>query len=177
MIWRGPMVARYLTQFLTGVPWDELDYLVIDLPPGTGDAQLTLTQTAPLSGAVIVTTPQDVSLIDARKGLEMFRKVNVPVLGIVENMSVFCCPNCGHRSAIFGEGGAKAEAARLGVEFLGALPLEPAIRELSDAGQPVVQARPDSAEAQLYAAIAARVWAKCQARLAAPAAGPRIVVE
>ena len=178
MIWRGPMVMGALEQMMGQTSWGPLDIMIVDMPPGTGDAQLTMAQRVPLTGAVIVSTPQDIALIDARRGIRMFEKTNVPVLGIVENMSVFCCPNCGHQSAIFGEGGARREAARQGVEFLGALPLEPAIRELSDAGRPVVKARPDSPEAGIYAAVAARVWAQCEARLAAPAAsGPRIVIE
>jgi ATP-binding protein involved in chromosome partitioning len=177
MIWRGPMVMGALEQMMGQVLWGKLDIMVVDMPPGTGDAQLTMAQRVPLTGAVIVSTPQDIALIDARRGIRMFERTNVPVLGIVENMSVFCCPNCGHRSPIFGEGGARREAERLGVEFLGALPLDPAIRELSDAGTPVVQARPESAEAGMYAAIAARVWAKCLARLGGAPAGPRIVVE
>lgn len=177
MIWRGPMVMGALEQMMGQTLWGDLDIMVVDMPPGTGDAQLTMAQRVPLTGAVIVSTPQDIALIDARRGIRMFERTNVPVLGIVENMSMFCCPNCGHMSAIFGEGGARREAERLGVEFLGALPLEPAIRELSDAGHPVVQARPDSTEAGLYGAIAARLWEKCLERIAAPAAGPRIVVE
>jgi ATP-binding protein involved in chromosome partitioning len=177
MIWRGPMVMGALEQMMGQVLWGPLDIMLVDMPPGTGDAQLTMAQRVPLTGAVIVSTPQDIALVDARRGIRMFERTSVPVLGIVENMSVFCCPNCGHRSAIFGEGGAAREAERLGVEFLGALPLDPAIRELSDAGQPVVQARPDSAEAVAYGAMAARVWQKCIERLAAPAAAPRIVVE
>ncbi len=137
MIWRGPMVMSALTQMLREVAWGELDVLVVDMPPGTGDAQLTMAQQVPLAGAVIVSTPQDLALIDARKGLNMFRKVDVPVLGIVENMSYFICPHCGKRSDIFGHGGAQSEAERLGVPFLGEVPLIP-IRETSDAGTPVV---------------------------------------
>jgi len=151
-----------------------LDIMVVDMPPGTGDAQLTMSQRVPLAGVVIVSTPQDVALIDARRGVRMFEKVNVPVLGIVENMSFFCCPNCGHRSEIFGHGGARVEAERLGVEFLGELPLKLAIRELSDAGTPIVLARPDGEEATTYRAIAARIWQKLAQ---AVPAGPRIVVE
>jgi len=149
--------------------------MVVDMPPGTGDAQLTMSQRVPLAGAVIVSTPQDVALIDARRGVRMFERVNVPVLGIVENMSVFCCPNCGHRTPLFGQGGARAEAERLGVEFLGELPLTLAIRELSDAGTPIVADRPDTPEAEAYRAIARRMWAKVSG--AAPQAGPRIVME
>src|SRR5712691_12051962 len=149
MIWRGPMIHKYLTVFLTQIPWGELDYLVIDLPPGTGDAQLTLTQTAPLSGAVIVTTPQDVSLIDARKGLEMFKQVRVPVLGIVENMSYFQADD-GKRYEIFGSGGGKKLAESARVAFLGQLPIDPRVAECGDQGEPVVTKYADSAVAQAY---------------------------
>jgi ATP-binding protein involved in chromosome partitioning len=176
MIWRGPMVMGALEQMMGQTLWGELDIMVVDMPPGTGDAQLTMAQRVPLTGAVIVSTPQDIALIDARRGIRMFERTNVPVLGIVENMSVFCCPHCGHRTEIFGQGGARREAERLGVEFLGALPLEMAIRELSDAGHPVVQARPDSPAAELYTAIARRVWDKCLERIGTTQ-GPRIVVE
>ncbi len=134
MIWRGPMVMSAIQQMLRDVAWGELDILVVDLPPGTGDAQLTMAQQVPLSGAVIVSTPQDIALLDARKGLNMFRKVDVPVLGIIENMSYFSCPNCGHRSEIFSHGGAHREADKLGVEFLGEVPLDIVIRETSDDG-------------------------------------------
>ncbi|MCK8786505.1 Mrp/NBP35 family ATP-binding protein [Roseomonas sp. NAR14] len=173
MIWRGPMVMGALEQMLGQVEWGELDILVVDMPPGTGDAQLTMSQRVPLAGAVIVSTPQDVALIDARRGVRMFEKVRVPVLGLIENMSYFCCPACGHRAEIFGHGGARAEAARMGVEFLGELPLRLAIRELADAGTPIVAARPESEEARAYAGMAARLWEK----VSEPAAGPRIVVE
>src|SRR4051812_14618818 len=156
MIWRGPMVHKYLTAFLTQVDWGELDYLVIDLPPGTGDAQLTLTQTAPLSGAVIVTTPQDVSLIDARKGLEMFRQVHVPVLGIVENMSYFLAGD-GKRYEIFRHGGGKKLATDANVPFLGEIPLDPRVAECGDAGDPIVHKYPDSLIAKAYLALASRV--------------------
>ena len=176
MIWRGPMVMGALEQMMGQVEWGSLDIMVVDMPPGTGDAQLTMSQRVPLAGAVIVSTPQDVALIDARRGVKMFEKVNVPVLGIIENMSFFCCPNCGHRSDIFGHGGARAEAERLGVEFLGELPLKLAIRELADAGSPIVAARPEGEEAAAYRAIAARLWAKLEGAGAAKA-GPRIVVE
>src|SRR4029079_17510432 len=142
--------------------WGELDVLVVDMPPGTGDAQLTMAQQVPLAGAVIVSTPQDLALIDARKGLAMFRKVNVPVLGIVENMSTFVCPHCGERSDIFGHGGARADAARLGVPFLGEVPLTLAIRETSDAGRPVMATDPDSPPAQAYREIAGRTLAELQ---------------
>ncbi|GAA0596801.1 Mrp/NBP35 family ATP-binding protein [Craurococcus roseus] len=176
MIWRGPMVMGALEQMMGQVEWGALDVMVVDMPPGTGDAQLTMSQRVPLAGAVIVSTPQDVALLDARRGVRMFERVNVPVLGLVENMSVFCCPNCGHRAEIFGHGGAKREAERLGVEFLGELPLALSIRELADAGTPIVAARPDTAEAACYRRIAARLWEKLEGAGAA-AAGPRIVVE
>ncbi|WP_419896467.1 Mrp/NBP35 family ATP-binding protein [Roseomonas sp. USHLN139] len=175
MIWRGPMVMGALEQMLGQVDWGKLDVLVVDMPPGTGDAQLTMSQRVPLAGAVIVSTPQDVALIDARRGIRMFEKVQVPVLGLVENMSFFCCPQCGHRSEPFGHGGARAEAERMGVEFLGELPLKLEIRELSDAGTPVVGARPDSHEAATYRQIAARLREKLGHRRPAPA--PRFVVE
>jgi ATP-binding protein involved in chromosome partitioning len=157
MIWRGPMVMSALTQMLRDVDWGALDVLVVDMPPGTGDAQLTLAQNVPLKGAVIISTPQDLSLIDARRGLAMFRKVNVPVLGIVENMSYFQCPQCGTRSDIFGHGGARHEAERLGVPFLGEIPLHMAIRETSDAGTPVVESEPGGAHAAAYRTIAGAV--------------------
>jgi ATP-binding protein involved in chromosome partitioning len=175
MIWRGPMVMGALEQMMGQVEWGELDVMVVDMPPGTGDAQLTMSQRVPLAGAVIVSTPQDVALIDARRGVKMFEKVNVPVLGLIENMSFFCCPNCGHRAEIFGHGGARAEAERMGVDFLGELPLKLAIRELADAGSPIVAARPEGEEAAAYRAIAQRLWAKLQGTGAK--AGPRIVVE
>ncbi len=174
MIWRGPMVQSALQQMLRDVAWGELDVLVVDLPPGTGDAQLTMAQQVPLAGAVIVSTPQDIALLDARKGLNMFRRVDVPVLGIVENMSYFCCPNCGHRTDIFSHGGAKREAESLGMEFLGEVPLDIAIRETSDEGQPIVMSQPDSEHAKVYRQIAARVWEK----VAGPQRGtPKIVIE
>jgi ATP-binding protein involved in chromosome partitioning len=156
VIWRGPMVHRAVTQFLTDIPWGQLDYLVIDLPPGTGDAQLTLTQTAPLSGAVIVTTPQDVSLIDARKGLEMFRQVRVPVLGIVENMSYFVGED-GKRYEIFRHGGGKKLADEAGVPFLGDLPIDPRVAECGDLGEPIVSKYPDTAVSKAYLALASTV--------------------
>jgi len=158
VIWRGPMVVSALTQMLRDVAWGDLDVLVIDMPPGTGDVQLTIAQQVPLSGAIIVSTPQDLALIDARKGLNMFRKVDVPVLGIVENMSTFICPRCGERSDIFGHGGAEREADKLGIPFLGGVPLHMEIREKSDAGQPIVATNPDSPHAQVYRDIAARAW-------------------
>ncbi len=174
MIWRGPMVMGALEQLMGQVAWGALDIMVVDMPPGTGDAQLTMSQRVPLAGAVIVSTPQDVALIDARRGVRMFEKVNVPVLGLIENMSFFCCPNCNHRTDIFGHGGAKLEAERLGVEFLGELPLKLAIRELADAGTPIVAARPESEEAQAYQRIATRLREKLAAR---GAAGPKIVID
>ena len=158
MIWRGPMVASAITQMLRDVAWGALDVLVVDMPPGTGDAQLTLAQSVPLDGAVIVSTPQDLALIDARRGVAMFRDVGVPILGIVENMSYFVCDQCDKRHAIFGSGGARVEAARLGVPLLGELPLDPAIRERSDLGLPILVADPDGPVATLYAAIADAVW-------------------
>ncbi|WP_431284922.1 Mrp/NBP35 family ATP-binding protein [Humitalea sp. 24SJ18S-53] len=173
MVWRGPMVMGALEQMLGQVDWGPLDIMIVDMPPGTGDAQLTMSQRVPLAGAVIVSTPQDVALIDARRGVRMFEKVGVPVLGLIENMSVFCCPNCGHTTDIFGHGGAKAEATRLGVEFLGELPLKLAIRELADAGTPIVMARPESEEAATYRAMAARVWEKASVPRAS---GPKIVM-
>jgi ATP-binding protein involved in chromosome partitioning len=162
MIWRGPMVISAITQMLREVDWGELDVLVVDMPPGTGDAQLTMAQQVPLAGAVIVSTPQDLALIDARKGLNMFRKVDVPVLGIVENMSYFNCPKCGEQSNIFGHGGARNEADKLGVPFLGEVPLDMIVRERSDSGQPVVVTAPDSQHAGIYRDIAARVMAEIQ---------------
>jgi ATP-binding protein involved in chromosome partitioning len=175
MIWRGPMVMSALTQMLREVAWGDLDVLIVDMPPGTGDAQLTMAQQVPLAGAVIVSTPQDLSLIDARKGLNMFRRVDVPVLGIVENMSTFICPHCGTRTDIFGHGGAEAEAARIGVPFLGGVPLHSAIRQLSDAGTPVVAVEPEGEHAQIFAAIARRVWQGVKEAGARQA--PRIVME
>ena len=169
-IWRGPMVHKYLTVFLTQISWGELDYLVIDLPPGTGDAQLTLTQTAPLSGAVIVTTPQDVSLIDARKGLEMFRQVHVPVLGIVENMSYFMGED-GKRYEIFRHGGGHKLAQAAGVPFLGEIPIEPKVAECGDQGDPIVHKYPDSGVAKAYVALATTV-AQQIGKMAPPAELP-----
>jgi len=174
MIWRGPMVMSALTQMLREVEWGTLDVMVVDMPPGTGDAQLTMAQQVPLKGAVIVSTPQDLALIDARRGIAMFRRVNVPVLGIVENMSTFICPHCGTRSDIFGHGGARHEAERLGVPFLGEVPLDIAIREKSDAGLPVVATAPDSPLAQCYRDIAARVR---DSLLVAGRQAPKIVIE
>jgi ATP-binding protein involved in chromosome partitioning len=174
MIWRGPMVQSALTQMMGDVAWAPLDVLVLDMPPGTGDAQLTIAQRVPLKGAVIVSTPQDIALIDARKGLAMFRKTQVPVLGIVENMSTFVCPHCGHETHIFGHGGARETAAQLGAPFLGEIPLVPAIRETSDAGTPIVALKPDSAEAQSFLALARTIAEK----IAAPARpAPKIIME
>jgi ATP-binding protein involved in chromosome partitioning len=176
MIWRGPMVMSALNQMLRDVLWAPLDILVVDLPPGTGDAQLTMAQQVPLAGAVIVSTPQDIALIDARRGLSMFQKVDVPVLGIIENMSYFLCPHCGERSDIFSHGGARREAERLGVEFLGEVPLDLVIRETSDEGRPVTVSEPGSPHAQLFREIAAKVWAKVSDE-GARRAPPRIVIE
>jgi ATP-binding protein involved in chromosome partitioning len=162
MIWRGPMVMSALTQLLREVEWSETDVMIIDMPPGTGDAQLTLAQQTPLSGAVIVSTPQDLALIDARKGLNMFRKVNVPVLGIVENMSYFICTKCGERHEIFGHGGARAEAEKLGVPFLGEVPLDMEVRLRSDQGLPIVETLPDSMHTAIYRDIARQVWASIE---------------
>jgi len=159
MIWRGPMIMGALNQLLTQVAWGELDMLVIDLPPGTGDAQLSLAQKVKLRGAVVVSTPQDIALIDARRGVKMFEQVKVPVLGIVENMSYFCCPNCNHRTEIFGHGGAAAEAARIGVPLLGEVPLLLAIRETGDAGAPITATAPQSEAAAAFRTIAANVLA------------------
>jgi ATP-binding protein involved in chromosome partitioning len=174
MIWRGPMVMSALTQMLREVEWGALDVMVVDMPPGTGDAQLTMAQQVPLKGAVIVSTPQDLALVDARRGIAMFRRVNVPVLGIVENMSYFLCPHCGERSDIFGHGGARAEAERLGVPFLGEVPLDMEIREKSDAGLPVVATAPDGAHAKIYRDIAARVR---DGLAGASRPAPKIVIE
>ena len=174
-IWRGPMVMSAIEQMLRDVAWGDLDILVIDMPPGTGDAQLTLSQRAKLAGAVIVSTPQDLALIDARKGLNMFRKVNVPLLGIVENMSHFLCTDCGARHELFGHGGAAAEAEKLGVPFLGEVPLEMAIRATSDDGTPIVASQPESQHAAHYQKITARLLA--QLDLVQPKAAPKIVME
>jgi ATP-binding protein involved in chromosome partitioning len=174
MIWRGPMVMSALTQMLREVEWGALDIMVVDMPPGTGDAQLTMAQQVPLKGAVIVSTPQDLALIDARRGIAMFRRVNVPVLGIVENMSYFLCPHCGERSEIFGHGGARREAERLGVPFLGEVPLDMEIREKSDSGLPVVATAPDGAHAKIYREIAARVR---DGLAGASRPAPKIVIE
>jgi ATP-binding protein involved in chromosome partitioning len=177
MIWRGPMVMSALTQMLREVDWGELDVMVVDMPPGTGDAQLTMAQQVPLAGAVIVSTPQDLALIDARRGIAMFRRVNVPVIGIVENMSYFLCPQCGGRSDIFGHGGARHEAERLGVPFLGEIPLDMAIRETSDAGRPVVATDPDGPHARAYRAVAQAVWDQIGGGRGPVRPPPRIVIE
>ncbi len=176
MIWRGPMVISALTQMLREVDWGTLDVMVVDMPPGTGDAQLTMAQQVPLKGAVIVSTPQDLALIDARRGIAMFKRVNVPVLGIIENMSYFLCPNCGSRSDVFSHGGARHEAERLGVPFLGEVPLHMTIREKSDAGLPVVASEPDGPLAAVYRDIAAKVRDQLKSGAAGRAA-PRIVIE
>jgi len=177
MIWRGPMVMSALEQMLREVEWGDLDVLIVDMPPGTGDAQLTMAQRVPLTGAVIVSTPQDIALLDARKGLNMFRKVDVPVFGIVENMSYFCCPNCGHRSEIFAHGGARRTAAELGCDFLAEIPLDIAIRETSDGGEPIVVSQPGSPQAKSYVELAERVQEKIASALGdLGRKTPRIVV-
>ena len=176
MIWRGPMVMSAITQMLREVEWGKLDVMVVDMPPGTGDAQLTMAQQVPLKGAVIVSTPQDLALIDARRGVAMFKRVNVPVLGVVENMSYFLCPSCGTRSDIFGHGGARHEAERLGVPFLGEVPLHMTIREKSDAGLPVVATEPDGEHARIYRDIATKVLTQLKGAAAGRSA-PKIVIE
>ncbi|MBL8449879.1 MAG: iron-sulfur cluster carrier protein ApbC [Dechloromonas sp.] len=160
MVWRGPMVTQALEQLLTQTNWRDVDYLIVDMPPGTGDTQLSLAQKVPVTGAVIVTTPQDIALIDARKGLKMFEKVNIPILGIVENMSIHVCSNCGHAEHIFGQGGGEQMCKDYDVEFLGSLPLEMSIRELADGGKPTVVGAPDSRAAEIYRAIARRIAIK-----------------
>ena len=176
MIWRGPMVISAITQMLRDVAWGDLDVLVVDLPPGTGDASLTMAQQTPLAGAVIVSTPQDIALIDTGRSIAMFRKVNVPLLGMIENMSGFCCPDCGHVSAIFGHGGARIEAEKIGTPFLGEIPLHIQIRAASDDGRPIVATEPESVHAKLYIGIAGEVWlALSTGRAGKPA--PRIVIE
>ena len=177
MIWRGPMVMSALQQMLREVNWGDLDIMVVDMPPGTGDAQLTMAQQVPLAGAVIVSTPQDIALLDARKGLNMFRQVEVPVLGIIENMSYFLCPHCGGRSEIFSHGGARLEAERLGTEFLGEVPLDLQIRETSDSGHPITVSDPDNPHSAVFRAIAARIWEKIAGADAVGRAPPRIVIE
>jgi ATP-binding protein involved in chromosome partitioning len=177
MIWRGPMVMSAITQMLREVEWGKLDVMVVDMPPGTGDAQLTMAQQVPLKGAVIVSTPQDLALIDARRGVAMFKRVNVPVLGIVENMSYFLCPECGTRSDIFGHGGARKEAERQGVPFLGEVPLHMTIREKSDSGMPVVATEPDGVHAKIYREIAVKVLEQIKGGAAAGRIAPKIVIE
>lgn len=177
MIWRGPMVMSALNQMMRDILWGELDVLVVDMPPGTGDAQLTMAQQVPLAGAIIVSTPQDLALIDARKGLNMFRKVDVPVLGIVENMSYFACPKCGEQSPIFGHGGARAEAEKIGVPFLGEVPLDMDVRERSDAGLPIVVTKPESEHAQIYCEIANKVLHQLEGGSTGRKAAPAIVME
>ena len=176
MIWRGAMVIQAITQMLREVAWGELDVLVVDLPPGTGDAQLTMAQQVPLSGALIVSTPQDIALIDARRAIAMFQKVNVPLLGLIENMSGFCCPTCNHVTPIFGHGGARQEAEMRGIPFLGEIPLDLSIRETSDSGRPIVAVEPDSHHARHYVEIARNVWATVTSG-AASRPPPRIVIE
>ena len=175
MIWRGPMVMSAINQMLREVNWGELDCLVVDMPPGTGDAQLTMAQSVPLAGAVIVSTPQDLALIDARRGIAMFRRVDVPVLGLIENMSYFLCPHCGTRSDVFAHGGARHEASRLGAPFLGEVPLNITIRETSDSGQPVVASAPQSDLANIYKKMAMDLRASLEGNV--PRAAPRIVFE
>ena len=178
MIWRGPMVTQALEQLLNDTNWDSLDYLVIDLPPGTGDTQLTLAQKVPVSGAVIVTTPQDIALLDARKGFKMFEKVEVPVLGIVENMSIHICSQCGHEEHIFGEGGGARMADQYGVDFLGALPLDIRIREETDGGKPTVVAEPEARISEIYREIARKTAAKLALQAKSHAAKfPSIVIQ
>ena len=178
MIWRGPMVTQALEQLLNDTNWEELDYLVIDLPPGTGDTQLTLAQKVPVSGAIIVTTPQDIALLDARKGFKMFEKVEVPILGIVENMSIHICSQCGHEEHIFGEGGGERMASEYGVNFLGALPLEMRIREETDSGKPTVVAEPESRPSMIYREIARKAAAKLSRQAKSYAAKfPNIVIQ
>jgi ATP-binding protein involved in chromosome partitioning len=176
MIWRGPMVISAITQMLREVAWGELDILVVDLPPGTGDAQLTMAQQTPLTGAVIVSTPQDIALIDARRGIAMLQKVNVPLLGLIENMSSFCCPTCNHVTPIFGHGGARREAETRGIPFLGEIPLDIVIRETSDDGRPIVATEPDGVHARHYTGIARNVWSAITLGAAGKPA-PRIVIE
>ena len=160
MVWRGPMLQGAIRQFVTDVAWGELDYLLLDLPPGTGDVQMTLAQNAPIAGAVVVTTPQNIALLDARRGVTMFEKLNVPIFGVVENMSVFVCPECGHAEPIFAEGGGKDYAESAGLNFLGAIPLEPAVRSAGDSGQPVVLDRPESRSAVAFRQLAEQLAAR-----------------
>lgn len=174
MIWRGPMVMQAITQLLRDVDWGPLDVLIVDMPPGTGDAALTLAQIVPLAGAVVVSTPQDMALIDARRGLAMFRRVDVPILGVIENMSFFLCPKCGNRTDIFGHGGAEDDAARLQVPFLGQIPLDPYIRETSDAGTPIMVKHPQGAHADTFRQIARRMLLNASGARKPP---PRIIIE
>ncbi|MDQ2078472.1 iron-sulfur cluster carrier protein ApbC [Marinimicrobium sp. ABcell2] len=176
MVWRGPMVSGALQQLLGQTQWDQVDYLIVDMPPGTGDIQLTLSQKVPVTGAVIVTTPQDIALLDAKKGIEMFRKVNVPVLGVVENMAVHVCSNCGHEEHIFGAGGGERIAREYQAELLGSLPLDLAIRETTDAGLPTVAADPDSSLSQHYRRIARRLGARLWQDAAGAQEAPEIVI-
>src|SRR5438270_642681 len=175
-IWRGPMVISAITQMLREVAWGDLDILVVDLPPGTGDAQLTMAQQTPLAGAVIVSTPQDIALIDARRGIAMLQKVNVPLLGLIENMSGFCCPTCNHVTPIFGHGGARHEAEMRGIPFLGEIPLDAQIRQTSDEGRPIVATEPDSVHARHYIDIGREVWVAISSGAASRPA-PRIIME
>ena len=178
MIWRGPMVTQALEQLLNDTNWSDLDYLVIDLPPGTGDTQLTLAQKVPVSGALIVTTPQDIALLDARKGLKMFEKVEVPVLGIVENMSIHICSNCGHEESVFGTGGGQRMAEQNGVDLLGQLPLDIRIREETDGGKPTVVAEPEARISEIYREIARRTAAKLSLQAKSYASKfPNIVIQ
>jgi ATP-binding protein involved in chromosome partitioning len=176
MIWRGPMVMGALEQLMRDVNWGDLDVLVVDMPPGTGDVQLTMAQKVPLTGSVIVSTPQDIALLDTRKGLNMFRKVDIPVLGIVENMSYFSCPHCGERTDIFSHGGARETAEAQGADFLGEIPLDIKIRETSDGGKPIVVSEPDGTHAQAYKTIADKVWLKAMAQQSEKQ-GPKIVFD
>jgi ATP-binding protein involved in chromosome partitioning len=178
VIWRGPMVQSALIQMIRDLNWGDLDALVVDMPPGTGDIQLTMAQQVPLTGAVIVSTPQDIALADARKGLNMFRKVDVPVFGIIENMSYFMCPHCNERSEIFSHGGAKNEAEQLGIDFLGDIPLDITIRETSDSGRPIVFSQPNSEHSKAYSEIAEKVWAKVEQTLGSNAtSAPKIIIQ
>lgn len=174
MVWRAPMIVGAFNQMLKQTLWSELDYLIVDMPPGTGDIQLSLSQSVRISGAVIVTTPQDVALLDARKGIEMFRKVKVPLLGVVENMGVHICSNCGHSEAIFGEGGGEQLSRDYGVDVIGSLPLDLSIREHSDGGTPLLVAKPDSAVARAYFTLSARLVQQVDAVAAATDTGPEI---
>ncbi len=176
MVWRGPMVISAITQMLREVAWNDLDILVVDLPPGTGDAQLTMAQQTPLAGAVIVSTPQDIALIDARRGIEMFKKVNIPVLGLIENMASFCCPACNHVTPIFGHGGARLDAEKRGIPFLGEIPLDITIRQTSDDGRPIVATDPEGVHSKHYIGIARQLWVSITTGATAKPA-PRIVIE